>query len=166
MKRRTWVAGVFIFAVACLVSFSLVISASSGQSAPGGATTALAQPAQTPASHEVWMALRSDGKAGTGTVTDPFDASSVEKFNGLFAKFANEYGENLAIHIGPGVFYGDRYIWPHNHWKIRGAGRDITVLRTRPDPNAADTVGFYAHDENGTRPLTGIEISDMTIDFN
>ena len=53
--------------------------------------------AETNVPQEVWVALRADGQAGTGTVTDPFDAGSVDKFNGLFDKFANDYGEHLAL---------------------------------------------------------------------
>ena len=116
---------------------------------------------------EVWIALRSDGTPGTGTVTDPFDGSSVEKLNALFAdKFIKEYGDNLTIHLGPGVFYGDRTWRPCSNWKIRGAGMDVTILRTKPNPDAVATVGFRGGSCYWGPGLSGVEVSDMTFDFN
>ena len=113
---------------------------------------------------EVWVAVRDDGQPGAGTVTDPFDAGTVEKLNALFERFGAEFGENLTIHFGPGVFEGDRRWEPRSNWKIRGAGMDITILRTRADPMATETVGFRAGGYTGG-PV-GVEVSDMTFDFN
>ncbi len=49
------------------------------------------------ACREVWVALREDGKPGTGSVTDPYDASSVEKLNSLFERFHKELGESTRL---------------------------------------------------------------------
>src|ERR1017187_5438558 len=131
--RLTSVAGILVLAV-ILISIAATLQ-SAAQSPPP--TVAPAGPLNT--LREVWVALRTDGQAGSGGVTDPFDASSVEKVNALFARFEKDYGDNLTIHLGPGVFYGDRLITlRRNNWKIRGAGRDITILRTRPDATATD----------------------------
>jgi hypothetical protein len=159
MKRRAIVASVFV-SLGCLLGISALISQSSGQSAQVGIATA--PPAQTSTAHEVWVALRTDGQAGSGSATDPFDATGVEKFNPLFERLAKEYGVNLTIHIGPGVFYGDRLIRPLSNWKFRGAGRDITILCTRADANAIETIGI----RGGNATLHGVEVSDMTFDFN
>jgi len=113
---------------------------------------------------EVWVAIRDDGKPGSGTVTDPFNGGTVEKLNGLFSKFVSEYGDNITMHFGPGVFYGDRPWWPRNNWKIRGAGMDITVFKTQPNPNRIETVGFLSRGYDEV--LSGFEISDVTFDFN
>ena len=40
---------------------------------------------------EVWIAIRDDGQPGAGTVTDPFDAGTVEKLNALFERFGTEF---------------------------------------------------------------------------
>jgi hypothetical protein len=114
----------------------------------------------TSSAHEVWVALRPDAQAGTGTITDPFDASSVERLNALFMKFRKEYGDNITIHFGPGVFYGDRLWVPGNNWHILGAGRDITVFKTAPNPERIETVGFRPVD------VMGFVLSDVTFDFN
>lgn len=114
-------------------------------------------------SKEVWLALRSDGQAGTGSENDPYNASSVNKLNNLFKEF-QKYGDNLSIHFGPGVFYGDRQWAPKNNWTIRGDGIDKTIIKTQPNPNATATVGFRAGNYKGGP--TGFEISDITFDFN
>ena len=108
---------------------------------------------------ECWLAIRTDGRPGSGTQADPFDAGGVEKLNALLAKFSNEYGDNLTLHFGPGVFYGDRSWAPGNNWKIRGAGMDVTVFKTQPNPDRIETVGFRSE-------AVGFEISDATFDFN
>ena len=113
---------------------------------------------------EVWVAIREDGEPGAGTVNDPFDASSVEKLNALFERFTTEFGNNLTVHFGPGAYEGDRTWEPRSNWKLRGAGIDITIFRTRADPNATETVGFRAGGYTGG-PV-GVEVSDMTFDFN
>jgi hypothetical protein len=157
MRTPMFTANALFADLACLAIAIGIITPSPGQSAAAAAAP-VTQPAPA---HEVWMAVRTDGKAGDGTAADPFNASTVNKFDALFERFANQFGDNLAIHLGPGVFYGDRYIMPHSNWKIRGAGRDVTILRTRPDPNAADTIGFWTPNE-----VSGVEVSDITFDFN
>ncbi len=162
MKMRVILAGVLALVVMGVVSITAVISPSSGQAA--GVRAAPAQSAQAPAAREVWVALRTDGQAGGGTVTDPFDASSPQKLDALFAKFTDDFGDNLTIHLGPGVFRGTHRYSPRSNWKIRGAGRDITVLRTFGDPSAFETIGFRPDGRHGNP--SGVEISDLTFDFN
>jgi hypothetical protein len=164
MKSRTIVVGLFSIVVACVVSVVSLNVQSAGQTAPGGPAAAAAAPSQIPAAREVWVALRTDGQAGSGTVTDPFDASSSQKLDALFAKFTDEYGDNITIHLGPGAFLGSHRYSPCNNWKLRGAGRDITTLRTRGDPNAFETIGFRPDGRHGNP--NGVEISDLTFDFN
>lgn len=110
-----------------------------------------------------WVALRSDGNAGTGSETDPFDAGSVQKLNNLFENFRN-YGDNLTIHFAPGTYYGDRQWQPKNNWNICGAGIDRTIFKTKANPAVIGTVGFCAGSyEDGP---TDFHISDVTFDFN
>ncbi len=113
---------------------------------------------------EVWVGLREDGKAGTGTLGDPFDGRGVEKLNALFDKFVKEYGDNLTVHFGPGIYEGDHLIAPANNWHILGAGMDITTFRTRANPNAIDAFGFRAGGYTGG-PY-GFLAQDFTVDFN
>ena len=165
MRQRAIVVGVLVAVIGCVLAIVGVSSRSSGQSAGGRAAGGVpAALAQVHAAHEVWVAVRADGAAGSGGVTDPFDASTVEKFDALFPRFRKDYGENLTIHFGPGVFYGDRLIDPLSHWKFRGAGRDVTIIRTKPDANAIGTIGI--RNDESTGGVSGVEVSDITFDFN
>jgi hypothetical protein len=48
----------------------------------------------------VWIAQRSDGIAGSGTQTDPYDGSTLAKFDALMSGMAL----NTCVHLGPGEF--------------------------------------------------------------
>ena len=151
----------------CILQFRVLISMAGIMSGLAQPMVAAQEATEAPSAREVWIALRGDGQPGTGTVTDPFDGSSVEKLNALFLeRFAKEFGENLTIHFGPGVYHGDRIWRPLSNWKIRGAGMDVTILRTRPNPNASTAVGFRGGECYWGEGISGVEISDMTFDFN
>lgn len=159
------VAGI-VFGIRQISRSLAAVRTPAGQPSSTRAAQAQESPDSAPAAsdaflaHEVWVALRTDGQAGSGTVSDPFDASGVSKLNALFEKFRKEYSDNLTVHFGPGVFYGDREWTPGNNWHILGAGMDITIFKTAPNPERIETVGF--------RPLnvTGFVLSDVTFDFN
>ncbi|MBI2302440.1 MAG: right-handed parallel beta-helix repeat-containing protein [Armatimonadetes bacterium] len=116
------------------------------------------------APHELWLGSRADGQPGGGTLADPLDASTCDKLNALFDHFRQDLGDGLTLHFGPGVFWGDRLQSPLNNWKIRGAGMDVTIFRTTPNPNGTGTFGFRAGGYTGGP--SGFEISDVTFDFN
>lgn len=143
-----------------ILAFAAVLAAA-GLAAPAPGPARSVPPVDpAPAAYEVWVAARTDARAGTGTVTDPFDAGSVAKLNALFEKFQKDYGDNLTVHFGPGIYYGDRLLSVRDNWHLLGAGRDITVFKTAPNPDRSQTLGF--------RPLdvTGFVLSDVTFDFN
>src|SRR5437016_6419388 len=60
---------------------------------------------------EVWIAVRSDGRAGKGTVTDPYNGSTQGKFDMRVASV----GPNTLIHLGPGTF---QTAWNHS-WRVK-----------------------------------------------
>ena len=75
---------------------------------------------------EVYLGVRTDGQAGTGTAIDPLDAGTHEKFDRLFAGF----GSNTGIHLGPGTYHtkGAASFSVKPYWKIRGAGYGVTRI--------------------------------------
>ncbi|MBI3991200.1 MAG: right-handed parallel beta-helix repeat-containing protein, partial [Candidatus Omnitrophica bacterium] len=148
--------------ISCVIRFSLVFAVTGILFLQGYSHASEDAGKNSP--REVWVGLRDDGSSGTGAITDPFDGSSVEKLNSLFDKFSEEYGDNITIHFGPGIFEGDKWWVPKNNWKIRGAGMDITIFRTRANPDATRTVGFRAG--GYTDGVSGFELSDVTFDFN
>lgn len=187
MNRRAIIAGVLVAVVGFALAIGAVRHRSSGLTKqndfssyvageePGAipapnaiaftAPTTRAAPsgAELPFADEVWVAVNSNhGSGGSATLADPVDSGG--NLSLLLAKFAKVYGDNLTIHLGPGVFYGDRLVYPRSNWKIRGAGRDVTIWRTTPNPAAVNTIGFRADEANGG--LSGVEVSDMTFDFN
>ncbi len=48
----------------------------------------------------VWVAARTDGIKGSGTITDPYDGSTAAKFDTLM----NSLAEFTCVNLGPGLF--------------------------------------------------------------
>src|SRR5205807_9713422 len=63
---------------------------------------------------EIWIAARTDGQAGSGTQTDPFDGSTMSKFDALLGSF----GPYTTIHLGPGTFRSAASD-QNNKWKVK-----------------------------------------------
>ena len=103
---------------------------------------------------EVYLAARTDGKDGTGTATDPLNASTQAKFDALFAHF----GPNTAIHLGPGTYHtkGVASFSVKPYWKIHGAGYEVTkIIQDRT--GQVDCMVFCGRGD-------GVEIEDLSID--
>src|SRR2546425_13147767 len=90
---------------------------------------------QEPDSFEVWLASRADGQSGSGTIGDPFDASSASKLDGLMSSFA----PYTTIHLSAGIYQTNGYAagvtggWqPKRGQRIVGAGIDVTTLKLTP----------------------------------
>lgn len=117
---------------------------------------------------EYWLAIRSDGAVGTGTATDPFDASAPT----LFAAVMNDCPTNSIIHLGPGIFQTFGFVsggannWqPKSGQRIIGAGRSATTLKVVGAISPVYltlAVGNHSTDNF----LDGFEASDLTVDCN
>src|SRR6266478_6196734 len=95
-----------------------------------------------------YLANRSDGVRGTGTLNDPWNASTPDRFDQIMRENIPPYAR---IHLGPGVFstkgYYDGaasdYGWRIKPgWKITGAGVDVTKLQITSATTSS--VHFYA----------------------
>ncbi len=129
----------------------------------GGSTVAALTPSvgDRGLTKEVWIALRDDGRAGTGTAEDPFDGSTHTKFDALMAGF----GTYTTIHLEPGTFETNG--WPafdvKTGWRILGAGRDLTTIKL---VHATDTYNkVIGVTDLGTQG-DDIEYADFTVDCN
>ncbi|MEY2547354.1 MAG: hypothetical protein QOG48_2471, partial [Verrucomicrobiota bacterium] len=93
---------------------------------PVPTATPSASPRPSPAL-EVWLSIRNDGLPGSGTQTDPYDASTDSKFDTIVAPLP----ENTYIHLGPGIFWTNiTKTWAlRSGWVLEGAGIDITTLQ-------------------------------------
>src|SRR2546426_10415872 len=54
---------------------------------------------------EIWIAQRSDGQKGTGTLNDPFDGSTAAKFDAIMSGLPGP----TCVHLGPGTFQTNGY---------------------------------------------------------
>jgi hypothetical protein len=88
----------------------------------------------------VWVAARSDGIKGSGTLGDPYDGSTAARFDELMRLFATQVTATVGVRInlGPGVFQTNGYydgIASGTGWqasarmKIVGSGIDVTTLQ-------------------------------------
>src|SRR5271165_333245 len=79
---------------------------------------------------DVYLAVRQDGRRGSGSARDPFDASTAAKYDAILSRFRD--GTNFfyspGIYETTGWYYGIRETAsPHCHHF--GAGADRTVIR-------------------------------------
>lgn len=129
----------------------------------GAAADALSAP-------EIWISDRSDGKAGSGTNADPFDAHTAP----LFDRIMRGLAPGTILHIGPGLFHtsgsysfneSNGYYLPVG-CKIIGAGMDRTTIRATAYPATAGVNGHFVLASKANVDGAGIEVTDLTVDCN
>src|SRR5438552_11802764 len=86
-----------------------------------------------PAPFHVWLAVRSDGRKGSGTISDPYDGSPG-KFDGIMNLLPTS--SKVILHLGPGEFQTNGYAdgvsggWQARlGMKVIGSGMDVTTLK-------------------------------------
>jgi len=118
---------------------------------------------------DIWVAKRTDGIAGSGTQMDPYDGSTIAKFDTLM----NGFAVNTCIHLGPGIFetagYYDgisgTYWQAKTGMRVVGSGIDVTTLKLVN--TAATTQRVYAIGHAlSSSTVDFFEVSDLTIDCN
>jgi hypothetical protein len=124
----------------------------------------------------VWVAVRTDGVAGTGTQSDPYDGSTQAKFDAVMSALPTT--PPIAVRLGPGTFKTNGYAdgvsggWqPRPAMKIVGSGIDVTVLQLA---GGSANAHFYAIGHpvsTGSSPsvpnlVDYFEVCDLTIDCN
>lgn len=133
---------------------------------------------------QVFLAMRTDNRPGTGKLSDPFDVSTPEKW---IAVMRNNIGEYYDIVLLPGVYltYGlchEKAVT--THWRLRegcrlrGCGMERTTLKLVGGDvpgryavvysgiafNADDA--FWQTDSGGSAAYPWTEVSDLTVDCN
>ncbi len=120
---------------------------------------------------EIWIAVRTDGRAGTGTIADPFDGSGTN-YDTKMSALAVAGAQNITIHLGAGQFLTNvangngTAFFVQAGWHIKGAGKyQTTVLMTG---NIAglfhDFQAFKTDNTSANLTFDDIEISDLTVD--
>ena len=118
---------------------------------------------------EVFIAIRTDGRAGSGTEKDPFDGSGFG-FDAAMIRLAPPYPDSVVIRLGPGTFRTKGSVagvWaPRNGQRIIGCGIYATTLKLQltetPNPLTSPESSVFQH----LTGLDGYEISDLTFDCN
>jgi hypothetical protein len=120
-------------------------------------------PRPTP-KQNVWIAIRTDGLPGSGTQSDPYDGSTMAKFDALMKSF--QYTPNLGIHLGAGLFRtaAARPWHVNSGWLIVGAGMDATTVQL--GGNASTISGSTCIQSDATVAANYVTISDLTLDCN
>jgi hypothetical protein len=136
------------------------------------------------ASNPVGSGPSAASAGGSGTLNDPYDGSTAEKFDSILRSRSEANQQNLIVCIGPGTYqtegtYDFIINLPHKtargftlnkNWKVHGAGVDRTILKLinfLPDPpggNKGTGVGVVLSTYGDG--VSGIEISDLSIDDN
>lgn len=116
---------------------------------------------------QAFVAARSD--PGTGTATDPYNVTGPDKFAEVMQAIP-EYSE---VNVLPGVYetYGYSFAIPERSfkvktgWKLRGCGRESTVLKLVDVQNTPDQRYFLLR--NHWEDFASFsEVSDVTLDMN
>jgi hypothetical protein len=121
---------------------------------------------------EVWIAVRTDGRAGTGAKGDPYDGATATKFDELIADISKIPATDANIHLGTGTFQTNmatRAWMVRSGWHISGAGMHLTTVQGIGDVSAYHG-GLAVFDNqttsSGTTTTNNVEIGDLTIDAN
>jgi hypothetical protein len=122
-----------------------------------------------PAPFDVWIAARTDGIKGSGTISDPWDGSTQTKFDGVMQTIAAQFpNQKVAIHLGPGTFTTAGFAdGASNPWeieagmKILGSGREATILKRAAGGNSGYVLGH-----NLANAADFFELCDVTLDCN
>ncbi len=122
---------------------------------------------------DVWIAWRTDGVAGSGTQQDPYDGSTIAKFDTLM----NGFAANTCVHLGPSStanpFQTAGYYdglsgsgWqPKSGMRIVGSGIDVTTLKLVSGALTNQRAYAVAHQISAST-VDFFELSDLTINCN
>lgn len=127
---------------------------------------------------EIYVAKRTDGAKGSGTLNDPFDGSTTELFDGILSNL-NTTNVGITVHLGPGTFKTKGYAdgvsgcWEAlSNMRIIGAGADITTLQMDPAQTWVDNKQYFlighklSGESNASNPVDFFELSHLTLDCN
>ena len=113
----------------------------------------------------IYLAVRTDGIAGTGTASNPFDASTAARYDHLLAT----YSQNTIFHYAVGTYQT-------TGWRFRtrksagtncqhlGAGVDQTVIQLVGATDPTQDGIIFGTDYDAT--ADGFELQNLTLDCN
>jgi len=113
----------------------------------------------------IYLAVRTDGIAGTGTASNPFDASTAAKYDHLLAT----YSQNTIFNYAAGTYQTTGYRFrtrksAGTNCKHYGAGVDQTVIQLVGAADPTQDGIIFATDYDAT--ADGFELQNLTLDCN
>ena len=126
---------------------------------------------------DVYIAKRTDGAKGSGTMNDPWDGSTSDRLDDILNTLDTSNG-GVTVHLGPGEFTTKGYadgITPGwralSYLRILGAGVDITTLELEPPTTSGKHYFAVGHPlvisgSNEPDTVDFFELSDLTINCN
>jgi hypothetical protein len=113
----------------------------------------------------IYLAIRTDGIAGTGTASNPFDASTPDKYDQLLAT----YSQSTVFNYAPGTYQtrGWRFRTRKSagtNCKHHGSGVDQTVIQLVGANDLTQDGIIFASDYDAT--ADGFELHNLTLDCN
>ncbi len=117
---------------------------------------------------EIWIAVRTDNVDGTGTQIDPYDGSTMDKFDVIMAD-RSKTPPYTTIHLGPGTFRtaaSDHNKWQvKSGWVVEGAGMYSTTVQM-----GGSVAGIHydleAFKSDCCSSADNVIIRDLTVDCN
>ncbi|MFZ3375483.1 MAG: right-handed parallel beta-helix repeat-containing protein [Chthoniobacterales bacterium] len=122
-------------------------------------------PQPTP-TQEVWIAVRTDGVAGSGTESDPYDGSTMDKFDAIMGD-NSKTAPYTTIHLGPGTFRTSvtKPWWVRSVWVIAGAGMYDTTVQLAGNVSGMH-YGISCLTSNPNVATDNVVVRDLTCDAN
>jgi hypothetical protein len=113
----------------------------------------------------IYLAVRTDGIAGTGTASNPFDASTAAKYDQLLAT----YSQNTVFNYAPGTYQTRGYRFrtrksAGTNCQHLGAGVDQTVIQLVGAVDPTQDGIIFGTDYDAT--ADGFELQNLTLDCN
>jgi hypothetical protein len=120
--------------------------------------------AKTGQGKSVYIAIRTDGVAGSGTKSDPFDGSSASKVFGILKALPS----NTHLNFGRGTYQIDvtdaSKGFIKSGWKVRGAGEYLTTIQLS---GSVAQIAFLTVLSSQPDVFTSnVRITDLTVDCN
>ncbi len=117
----------------------------------------------------VWIAVRTDGQPGTGTITDPYDGSTQQKFDALLTAIP----PNTVINLEAGTFRTHTFAtdagWQIGNvksgWTIQGAGMYHTTIQAA-GPVTGITYNTAVLETAWNGAADNVIMRDFTVDCN
>ena len=113
----------------------------------------------------IYLAVRHDGIAGTGTASNPFDASTAARYDHLLAT----YSQNTIFHYAVGTYQTTGYRFrtrksAGTNCQHLGAGVDQTVIQLVGTTDPTQDGIIFGTDYDAT--ADGFQLQNLTLDCN